>query len=329
MLVPPKLTLGSVARVVAPARSLSIISEETKEIANANFKELGIDVTFGKNVEVVDDVLSSPPHLRIEDLHDAFSNTDVNCIFTVIGGFNSIQIIDGLDYDLIASNPKIICGYSDITVLVNAIHAKTNLITYYGPHYSSLGMLKGGEYTVEYLKKSLFSDESFLVKPSEFWSDDTWFLDQENRTFKPNPEPIIIREGETEGRLVGGNINAFRLLNGTKYAPELSGRMLFLENDGLDKEITDREFDRRLDSLLLQKGGDEIVGLIIGRFKELSKMNIEVLRRIVLSKEKLRNIPIVYGFDFGHSNPILTLPIGGLAYLKAVNGEIIFEIKEH
>ena len=83
----------------------------------------------------------------------------------------------------IKSNPKILFGYSDITALQNAFYAKTGLVTYSGPHYSTFGMKKGFDYTMNYFKKCLMQKEPFDVKPSETWSADAWYLDQEKRKF--------------------------------------------------------------------------------------------------------------------------------------------------
>jgi muramoyltetrapeptide carboxypeptidase LdcA involved in peptidoglycan recycling len=81
--------------------------------------------------------MSSSIASRVEDIHAAFSDSNVRGILTVIGGFNSNQLLDSLDYELIKNNPKILCGYSDITALATAITAKTGLITYSGLHFST------------------------------------------------------------------------------------------------------------------------------------------------------------------------------------------------
>jgi muramoyltetrapeptide carboxypeptidase len=330
-ITPQKLSIGSIARIVAPSRSHAIIAPETRSVAAQRFQEMGIELTFGANAEVCDDFKSSPVELRVADLHAAFGDRDIQAIFTVIGGLVSFQTVPLLDYDSIATNPKIICGYSDVTCLLNAIHAQTGLITYYGPHYSSFGMIRGADYTIEYFKKACLSDRPFDVLPSPEWSDDDWFLDQEDRTFYQNDGPVTINYGEAEGELVGGNIESFRLLNGTKYAPLLSGRILFLENDGADKGVTDRHFDRRLQSILMQPGGDRIAGLLIGRFKQVSNMTLAKIQQIVASKPQLRSIPVIYGYDFGHSDPFITLPIGGKCSISATKSDEIptFRILNH
>ncbi|TBE45441.1 LD-carboxypeptidase [Rhizobium ruizarguesonis] len=326
---PRRLGIGSHVRVVAPARSLSIISPNVREIADAKLAEMGLTRSYGQRAEFNETLSSADPRDRVLDLEEAFADPSVDAIFTSIGGFNSIELLKMLDFVKIARSPKIICGYSDITVMVNAIHAMTGMVTYYGPHYSSLGMRDGNEFTLSYLRACLFSDEPFTVEASPRWSQDAWFINQDDRTFEPNPGIVVIQPGEAEGRLAGGNINAFRLLNGTRFAPSLNGALLFLENDGLDKDMTPVEFNRRLETILLQRGGDTVKGLIIGRFKTEAKMSIEQLTAIIASKEELAGKPVIAGVDFGHTMPMITIPIGGTARVTATRGEPRFEIIRH
>ena len=145
MVIANKLKRGANVRVVSPALSLQIISEETRSIANKNFSDLGLKVSFAKNSEEKDDANSSTVNSRLNDIHEAFSNKEVEGIITSIGGFNSNQLLQYLDYKLIKKNPKAFCGFSDITALLNAIYAKTGIVTYLGPHYSTFGIKKGNE----------------------------------------------------------------------------------------------------------------------------------------------------------------------------------------
>ena len=149
-MVPNKLKAGDEVRVIAPSRSMAILGEDCKKLATERLEELGFKVTFGKHVMEADpDYFAASKEARVEDLNDAFRDPNVRAILTVIGGFNSNQILDYIDYEAIKNDPKIFCGFSDITALSNAIHAKTGVVTYSGPHFSSFGMLKGFEYTLE------------------------------------------------------------------------------------------------------------------------------------------------------------------------------------
>ena len=124
-------------------------------------EEEGFKVTFAEHVmnSFDDEYNCAKIEDRVKDLEEAFKDKNVKAILTVIGGYNSNQLLKYIDYDVIKENPKILCGYSDITALLDSIYAKTGLVTYYGPHYSSFGMKKGFEYTLEYFRK-MFIEEN-------------------------------------------------------------------------------------------------------------------------------------------------------------------------
>ena len=317
-----KLMEGDEIRVIAPARSMKLLGEDCIQIANERFAKLGLKLTFGKHVMEADDVMSSSIESRIEDLHEAFADKNVKAILTVIGGFNSNQLLSQIDYDLIKNNPKILCGFSDITALLDAIYAKTGLVTYYGPHYSSFGMKKGFEYTLEYFKKMFLKDESIEIKSSDEWSNDLWFINQEERNFTKNDGMFVINEGEAEGKILGGNLCTFNLLQGTEYMPDLTDSILFLEDDGMADKMFCVEFDRNLQSLIHQKNFDKVKGIVIGRAEKNCDMTNEKWVKLIKGKKELENIPVIAGADFGHTTPIFTFPIGGTAKLVAKDNKI-------
>jgi len=312
-----KLKVGDDIRIIAPSRSLGIISNNLREIANRRFKDLGLQVSFGRHVEEKDEFYSSGIESRVEDLHEAFADKNIKAIFTVIGGYNSNQLLKHIDWQLLKNNPKMLCGYSDITILNNAVYAKTGLVSYYGPHYSTFGQEKYFEYTLDYCKKCLFSDEPFEIKPSENWSDDFWFKDQNNRVLIPNASWLIVNEGEANGTVLGGNLCTFNLLQGTDFFPDISGSILFLEDDDLPKENSAVEFDRNLQSLIQQQNFEKVQGLVIGRFQKASQITNEKIKQIIKSKKELASMPIIANVDFGHTDPKITLPIGGEIQIKA------------
>jgi len=325
-MIPEKLKAGDEIRIIAPARSIGIISEECKKIAIERLESLGLKVTFGKYVDERDEFDSSKINSRVEDVHKAFSDKNVKAILTVIGGFNSNQILEHLDYNLIKSNPKVVCGYSDITAFSNAIFVKTGLVTYIGPHFSNFGMLKGFDYTMEYFKKCLMSEESFTIKPSEEWSDDKWYMDQENRKFVKNDGFFVINKGEAKGRTVGGNLVTFQHLAGTPFIPSLKDSILFVEDDYEEKP---HHFDSTLTALSLLPEFSGVRGVLIGRFQNESKMSKKKLIKIVKNNRKFDSIPVIAGLDFGHTKPQFTFPIGGKARLVAQKDKVEFEIIEH
>jgi muramoyltetrapeptide carboxypeptidase len=323
---PRKLSPGDKIRVVAPSASLGLVSAETREIALRKIAALGLRVSFGAHCEERDQFDSSPVPSRLADLHAAFADPKVAAVLSAIGGYNSNQLLRHLDFDLIRSNPKILCGFSDVTALGAAIYAKTGLTTYSGPHFSTFGMEKGLEYTLEYFQKCLMQDGPIPVAPSKEWSDDEWYEDQENRAFIPNEGWRILREGRAEGTLMGGNLCTLNLLQGTEYMPPIAGCILLLEDD---EETKPGNFDRDLQSLMHLPDFREVRGLIISRFQKASNMTPEKLAGIVETKPELREIPVVADADFGHTTPQITFPIGGQGALEAANGTVRFRILDH
>jgi muramoyltetrapeptide carboxypeptidase len=326
-MIPGKLKIGDEIRVISPARSMAIISEETRRIAKQRLEEeLGFRVTFSDNVEEADEFNSSSIQSRVDDIHEAFFDKNVKGILTTIGGFSSNQLLKYLDYDLIKSNPKVLCGYSDITALSNAIYAKTGLVTYSGPHFSTFGMLKGFDFTMECFKKCLMQDNPFEVMPSLEWSDDAWYIDQQKRDFIKNDGYFTINPGEADGRIVGGNLCTLNLLQGTEYFPDLTDTIVFMEDDS---ESQRHHFDRDLQSLIHQPGFNRVKGIVIGRFQNDSKVPNEILVKIIKTKTELNNIPVIAGVDFGHTYPLITYPIGGIASLSASASKIVLKIAQH
>ena len=326
-ITPEKLKVGDEIIVIAPSRSASLLSKENNNLACEHFKkEFGLSVTFGEHIQEKDMFASSSIESRVSDIHNAFSDKNIKMISTVIGGFNSNQLLKYLDWNLIKKNPKILCGYSDVTVLVNAIHAKTGMITYLGPHFSTFAQKKYTGYTNEYFKKCLFESSEFSLEPSKEWLDDRWYMDQNNRTPIKNEGYWVLKTGEAEGTVVGGSISSFMLLFGTEYMPELNNSIVLLEADNYTQGVDLLEFDRQLQSLLQQKGSEGIRGIIIGRFQKESEVTREKLQYVIDTKKELKNIPIIANVDFGHTNPMITFPIGGICKIN-LKKDSDFEIK--
>lgn len=323
---PKKLHSGSNIRVIAPSRSIAIISAESRRIANERLAGLGFNISFGKHVEECDDFLSSSIASRVADLHDAFCNDSIGAIFSVIGGFNCNQLLRYIDWDLVKKHPKIFIGYSDTTALQNAILAKTELVTYSGPAWSNFGQKLYFDYSMDYFKKCLMSDNPFCVKPSDNWSDDVWYKNQEDRHLIGNIGWRVINEGKAEGTIIGANLCTLNLLQGTEYFPDLNNSVLFIEDDETSNPLL---FDRDLQSLIHQRGFSGVKGLVIGRFQKQSKMENHLLDQIILSKKELSKMPVIADVDFGHTSPIITYPIGGEVTVIANVKKSKIEILKH
>ena len=323
---PTKLKKGDIVRVIAPSRSLGIISDEIRKAADKRIMQMGLKLEFGKHVEEMDDFRSSTVESRIEDIHEAFSDSNVKAVLTVIGGFNSNQLLRYINWNLIKANPKIFCGYSDTTALNNAIFTKTGLVNFSGPAYSTLGKIRDSEYTIEYFKKCFFESEPIIIKASKRWDDRKWWINQDEEVCFNNPGWQIINEGEARGTIVGGNLGTLNLLHGTEYFPPLDDSILFIEDDYESDSAT---FDRDLQSLIHQNGFENVRGIVIGRFQIASEVSNIILEKIIRSKKELKKLPVIAGVDFGHTDPKITFPIGGEVIINASKKEPTIVIRKH
>lgn len=324
--IPPKLKSGDTVRIVAPSHSLSMIAQDCRDIATQRLEDLGLTVTFSEHAEEQDEQISSSIESRVADLHAAFADPNIKAIFTVIGGFNCNQLLPYLDWDLIRKNPKIFIGYSDTTALQHAMLAKADIITYSGPAYSTFGQQLYFDYTLDYFKKCLFNNTSYPILPSDSWTDDAWYLNQEDRHLILNDGYWILSEGEGEGTIIGANLCTFNLLQGTEYFPKVQDAILFLEDDA---ESDYKHFDRDFESLLQAIPIKNIRGIVFGRFQKKSAMSHQLIERLIAIRPKLKSIPIIANGDFGHTSPMITFPIGGKAKVVAQEGKAAITIVKH
>jgi muramoyltetrapeptide carboxypeptidase len=312
-MLPNRLSPGDEIRVIAPSTSLALVKGKQVELATERLNQLGFHVTFGKNVDDHDEFFTTSIEQRIEDLHDAFRDPNVKGILTALGGYHGNQLLNYIDYELIKSNPKVFCGYSDITALSAAIYQKTGLITYSGPFFSTFGVKHGLDYTLQSFLEAVTNDAPYEVNPSSAWSDDKWYLDQEQRTFVKQDSYMVIHDGEAEGRLIGGNLSTLHLLQGTEYMPSLKDSILFIEEDD---EAHIYSFDRVLQSLLQLPESSGIRGMLIGRFQKDSKVTEAAIKRVIETKKELQNIPVIANVNFGHTLPMATIPMGAQASIS-------------
>ncbi len=239
---------------------------------------------------------------KVDALHDLFRNPDIKAIFGSRGGNRALTMMDKIDFNLVANNPKIIIGYSDLTSLLNGIQRKTGLITFHGPLFREL------------------PDRNELEQLFDLLEGKTPDLDCS--------EAEIINEGSAEGKLIGGNLSVLQALSGTEFQPDTDGAILFIEDIG--DHIS--RYDRMLAHMKLAGWFNKISGVVIGSF---TKTGDDADRPFGFSLEDIvrehlgdLDIPIIMNAPFGHGDTLNTLPVGGKAKLEAKNGQISFKITE-
>jgi muramoyltetrapeptide carboxypeptidase LdcA involved in peptidoglycan recycling len=325
-IIPERLKRGDEIRVIAPARSIKLpfITKAIVDRAVKNLNSMGLKVSFGKHVNEMDEFGSSTVEHRLEDLHDAFEDTDVKAVMAVIGGYNSNQLLEEIDYGLIKKNPKVFVGYSDITALQNAVFKKTGLVCYSGPNFFNFGYRHDFGYTMDYFSRCLFGSDPFTIKPAEAVSE--WSHSKEKDISYRGDGNWRLQEGRARGTVIGANLCTLNLLQGTEFMPSLKGCILFVEDD---RESGFGNFDRDLQSLLQLPDAEGVRGVAVGRFQEDSRIPRKMLERIVGTKRALEGVPVLANVDFGHTYPLITFPVGGEASLIVGKDESELSILKH
>ncbi len=323
--LPPRLRAGDQLRVIAPSLSMGLIApDQPAQSARRLEKEYGVTVTYGEHVWKDGPLGTATIEERVADLHAAFADPDVAGILTVIGGFNVNQLLPYLDYDLIAAHPTMLSGFSDITALQHALLARSDLVTYSGPHFSTFAMRDHLERTIDAFHRCVFTSEPVRWAPSPYFTDDNWYEAQDGRPQEENSGWWVLQPGTASGQLLGANLCTLNLLQGTPYLPPLEGTVLFVEDD---HETDAKTFDRDLTSLLQAAG--PVLGLVVGRFQKASDMTRDLLAHIVSTKRELTGLPVLANVDFGHTNPLYTFPIGGECWIAADPGAVEIALTRH
>lgn len=297
---PNKLFSGARIGLIAPA---SAAREDKIQKAIDNIESWGLEVVEGKYLRSKNGFLAATDQQRLEDLHLMFSDSTIDAIWCVRGGYGTTRILDELDYDLIRRNPKILLGYSDITALLNAIYLRTGLITYHGPVASS----DMTDYVKGEIKNTLFSkNNTSTILPL-------------NQPGEGEQGYSIIKGGKAEGRLVGGNLSILAAMCGSGYLPDFSNKIVFIEDVG--------ERPYRLDRMLVQlKQATQLksaAAIVFGQFTDCDgPQDSQTVEDVLMDLVKDIPCPVVTGYSIGHVSNQCVLPVGQKAVLDADRGSI-------
>jgi len=312
-LIKPKvLQRGDTVGLVTPATYVCSPDEIATALRTAEY--FGLKVKMGPNVRKRAGYLGGTIEERASDVNAMFADPGVKAIFAIRGGYGSAQILPALDYGLIAKNPKIFQGYSDITAMHLAIHQKTGLVTFHGPV-----MLSGfTPYTIEHFKRALFETKAIgaVTNPPE------------SNTLRPNHTLRTVRGGKARGPLVAGNLTLISTTMGTPYEIDTKGRIVCIEDVGEEPY----SMDRMLTQLRLSGKLDAAAGVVFGECSRCTPREYRPgfdsnfsLGEIVDDILGGLKIPVLAGLTFGHTADQLTLPLGCMAALDADKGRLTIE----
>ena len=285
MILPNKLEIGDTIGVVAPSNP--IINENIEELNKAKqlIESKGFKVKFSKNIFSNTNGYSSSAKEKADDINKMFSDKEIKMIWCAKGGENSNSVLDYLDYENIKNNPKIICGYSDITSLTNAIFQRTGLVTFSSTNF-----------------KTTATDETDYSL-NEVLSR---FVDGSLKLGNEDDLEITINKGIAEGILIGGNLRSIHDLTCGKYALDLQDKILFFEEFGMESEpslVNNQLYYMKQNGVF-----EKIKGLWLGNYEHESGIPLEKIVLDVLGNNV--KFPIIKCNYFGHVEKKTAIPIG-------------------
>jgi muramoyltetrapeptide carboxypeptidase len=306
VLRPRRLSPGDTIGLVAPANATFLSSE--LEIARETFEALGLRVRLGRHLLDRYGYFAGRDADRAADVNQAFTDPSVHAVFALRGGWGSARLLPLLRYDAIRRHPKILMGYSDVTALLLAIHARTGLVTFHGP----VGVSTWTPFSVEQMAGVLFeADAPLLANPVEL-RDGIVQVEDRIQTITP---------GRARGRLLGGNLTVLTAILGSPYLPSWDGAILFLEDTG--EQVY--RIDRMLTQLALAGVLSRLAGVVFGRCTDCTPgdgYGALTLDEVLADHVKTLGVPAFRGAMIGHIDKQFTIPVGAEAEIDADRGTI-------
>ena len=284
MIIPEKLKKGDLIGVVAPSNP--IIGDNIEEIQKAKeiVENLGFKVKFATNLFSNTNKYSASAREKAQDINELFRDSNVKMRWCAKGGENSNSIFEYLDFNLIKQNPKIICGYSDITSLTNIITERTGLITYSSTNFKTIATDET-DYSLKQVLSRFVDGSLQLGEPTDY---------------------IIIQKGICEGKLVGGNLSLTRALVAGEYNIDFTDKILLLEELGFETEPA-----LVSNYLYYMKQNDifkKVKGIWLGNYSHESQIELEQILLDTICNEF--EGPIIKSNNFGHIEKKIVIPIG-------------------
>ncbi|NBS21366.1 MAG: LD-carboxypeptidase [Betaproteobacteria bacterium] len=282
-----RLHIGDTIGLVAPSHSIH--ERLPFEIAIDTLQAMGFRIKEGAHLRARRGHHAGSDQQRAADINQMFADAQVDGILAITGGSGANRILPLLDYELIRRKPKFFGGFSDITALINAIYAKTGLITFHSPAGVS--------------EWNAFSQQQFrsIVQEALPWT-------------MRNPR-------DAQGHLVGGNLAVLSSMAGSGFLPQFKDAILFIE----DTNEYIYRVDRMLSTLMLSGALDRLAGVVIGAFTQCTPgegFGRSTLDEVFDDYFLERSYPVFRGAAIGHIRQKFTVPIGAKAEIDATEGSI-------
>ncbi|MCL2236115.1 MAG: LD-carboxypeptidase [Defluviitaleaceae bacterium] len=268
-------------------------------------KSLGFRPILGESARATYGYLAGDDDLRADDVNWAFENPEIAGIFCLRGGYGIQRILDKIDFEKAAANPKPFFGYSDVTALHTAFNQKCGFITYHTPMLATPGFVRADGYTLDKFARQMFGTGTGELRNPESFNWD------------------FLVGGTAIGRLCGGNLAILASSLGTDFEIDTRGKILFIE----EVEEEPYKVDRMLNQLRLAGKFADCAGVVFGDFADcLAKDPDKSLEIPEIIANLELTVPTMTGFRCGHCYPTASLPMGAFARLSSAANK--FEVLE-
>lgn len=287
----PQLTLGDTIALLSPA---SPPPRGGIPRAMTQLRQLGFHPVLGKNAEKRTGYLAGTDRQRTRDFQDMLTKKTIKAIFCTRGGYGISRLLEQLDLRCVRQQPKIIVGYSDLTLLHLALQ-KAGLISFWGPMPASATGLS--PFAATWMKKALYQSQPIGLLP---------------------PGKAALFRGSCQGRLTGGTLSLLAASIGTPYEIKTKDRIVFLEDIGEEPY----RLDRLLTQLLAAGKLADAAGIVLGEFRACQPASQHkrlsfTVQEVLTDRLVPLRIPVISGFPIGHIPDQVTLPYGVPAKLNA------------
>ena len=294
LIKPERLKPGDKIGLIA--LSGAIEDRASVERAVEYFKSKGYDTVLSDNIYDTKRYLAGDDDKKVDELHRFFKDESIRAIVCVRGGYGAIRLVNKINYDIIHANPKIFCGFSDVTALSLMMYKRAGLITYSAPMVmSDFGLENRSDFTMDNFFKVIIKDCEIKLKN----------------------EDKIYKNGSAEGVLWGGNLATVVSLCGLDFIPD-EPFIFFAEDINEQVYKIDKMFTQLFN---IKQFRNNIQAIILGEF--LDSGNQVWLDELFEEIASTHNIPVVSGFKITHGKDKLTLPIGAGASL--IDGELLIK----
>jgi muramoyltetrapeptide carboxypeptidase len=281
-MTPPYLKSNDQIRIVSPSGNI-----EPKYIVGAKktLSSWELNVTEGKFARTKYGRFAGTEAQRIADLQEALDDPSVNAILCSRGGYGVAQIIDKLDFSTFAKSPKWLIGFSDITILHNAI-SNLGVASIHGIMAKHLTQFSPNSIHVQKCREILFGQMPTYVVPKH----------------------RLNKVGIGQGKLIGGNLSVLIGLRGSQFDLDYKNNILFIE------DIAERPYhiDRMMQNLRFSGALAQLSGLVVGQFSDCDEDPLmkKSVAQIIASAVSEYDYPVCFNFPAGHVDNNFPLKLG-------------------